>query len=138
MRSGGIARTGEARRFGRYRFGCVKTGEQALASGLPRHTHEGDKIIGSRARNAARSHAAVAVSVESTPFFVHRDFIEVEQVSVIVAAALPPDAGHTLDGIVGCRVNRYPGLAFIVGCGDERVPFSGETTGLIVASHISA
>src|SRR5207248_8606203 len=57
MRSGRIARTGEARRFGRYWFGCVKTGEQALASGLPRDTHEGDKIIGSRACNAARSHA---------------------------------------------------------------------------------
>src|SRR5438067_8871361 len=100
MRSDGIARTGQARRFGRYRFDCVKTGEQALASGLPRHTHEGDKIIGSRAGDAARSHAAIAVPVQSPPFVVHRDFVEVEQVSIIMAAALLPDAGFALDGIV--------------------------------------
>src|SRR5207247_2118896 len=53
MRRGGIARTGEARRFGRYWFGCVKTGEQPFATRLTRNPHEGNKGIGCRAGRAA-------------------------------------------------------------------------------------
>src|SRR5438874_12829058 len=52
MGTGGIARAGQTRRFWRYWFGCIKTGEQALTSRLARHAHEGDKIIGSCARDA--------------------------------------------------------------------------------------
>ena len=138
MGSRRIARAREARRFRRHWLCCVKTGEQALTSGLPRHAHEGDKVVGCRARNATQSHAAVAVSVESTPFVVHRDFVEIEQVSIIMAAALLPDAGFALNGIVGSGVNRHPGLAFVIGGGDESVPFAGETAGLIVARDICA
>jgi len=138
MGTGGIARAGETRRFWRYWFGCIKTGEQALTSRLARHAHEGDKIIGSCARDAAFGDAPVAVSVEDVPFIVHGDFVKIEQIAVLMAATLLPDARHALHGIVGCGVHRRPRRAAIVGGGDERVPFAGETYRLIVASDIGA
>src|SRR5437870_13779860 len=98
MGTGGIARAGETRRFWRYWFGCIKTGEQALTSRLARHAHEGDKIIGSCARDAAFGDAPVADSVEDVPFIVPRDFVKIEQIGVLMAATLLPGAAHTLAG----------------------------------------
>src|SRR5207244_12673937 len=92
--TGGIARAGETRRFWRYWFGCIKTGEQALTSRLARHAHEGDKIIGSYARDAAFGDAPVAVSVEDVPFVVHGDFVNIEQIPVLRTATLLPAASH--------------------------------------------
>src|SRR5436309_15453607 len=124
MGSGGITRAGQTRRFCRYWFGCIKTGEQALTSRLARHAHEGDKIIGSCARDAAFGDAPVAVSVEDVPFIVHGDFVKIEQIAVLMTATLLPDARNALHGIVGCGVKRRPRCAAIDVCGDELVLFT--------------
>src|SRR5438093_7061433 len=138
MRRGGIARTGEARRFGRYWFGCVKTGEQPFATRLTRNPHEGNKVIGCRAGDAARGHATIAVSIQNSAFVIDGDFVEVEQVSVLMAATLLPDAGHALNRTVWRRVDRRPGLATVISGGDEGVPFARETYRLVIARDISA
>src|SRR5947207_12871117 len=96
MGTGGIARAGQTRRFWRYWFGCIKTGEQALTSRLARHAHEGDKIIGSCAPDAAFGDAPVAVSVEHVPFIVHADFVKIEQMSALIAATRLPHARRPL------------------------------------------
>src|SRR5438094_7707740 len=99
MRTGRIARPGQTGSFRRCRFYWVKIGEQGLAAGLPRHSHKRDKIVGRCARDAARGYATVAVSVESAAMVVHGDFVKIEQIAVIVAAALLPDPSLALNGI---------------------------------------
>src|SRR5438094_8367337 len=131
MRTGRIARAGQAGSFRRCWFYRVKIGEQRLATGLPRHAHERDKIIGGCAGDAPFSHAPIAVSVESAAMVVYRDFVEVEQIAVIVAAALLPDPSLALNGIVRRRVDRHPRLTFVVSSSDERVPLYRETAGLV-------
>src|SRR5207248_1545675 len=116
----------------------VKIGEQGLAAGLPRHSHKRDKIVGRCARDAARGYATVAVSVESAAMVVHGDFVKVEQIAVVVAAALLPDPSLALNGIVRRRVHCHPRLTFVVSRRDERVPLSGETAGLIIARPIGS
>src|SRR5205085_4057139 len=138
MRTGRIARPGQTGSFRRCRFYRVQIGEQGLASRLPGNTHEGDKIIARCARDAARRHAAVAVSVENASMVVHGDFVKIEQIAVVVAAALLPDPGLALNGIVRRRVDRHPRLTFVVRRSDERVPLSRETAGLIIARPIGA
>src|SRR5437867_3705507 len=138
MRTGGIARAGQAGSFRRCWFYRVKIGEQAPASRLPRNAHEGDEIIGGCARDAALSHAPVAVSVESASMVVHRDLVKIEQIAVIVAAALLPDPSLALNGIVRRRVDRHPRLTFVVSRSDERVPLPRETASLIIARPIGA
>src|SRR6266853_2941947 len=100
MRSVLIASTGEARRFRNQGCGCVGVcvvaRENSLATRLARHAHEGDKIVGCGAGNTAFGHAAVAVAIEHPAFAVHRDFVEVEKVAVLMAATLLPDASHAL------------------------------------------
>src|SRR6266403_912120 len=110
MRTSRIARPGQAGSFRRCWFYRVKIGEQALASRLPRNAHEGDEIVGGCAGDAPFSHAPVAVAVESAPMVVYRDFVEIEQIAVVVAAALLPDTGPALNGIIWRSVDRYPGL----------------------------
>src|SRR5438094_7410122 len=138
MRTGRIARAGQAGSFRRCWFYRVKIGEQWLATGLTRHAHERDKIIGGCAGDAPFSHAPIAVSVESAAMVVYRDFVEVEQIAVIVAAALLPDPSLALNGIVRRRVDRHPRLTFVVSRSDERVPLPRETASLIIARPIGA
>src|SRR5882724_12735710 len=138
MRTGGIARAGQAGSFRRCWFYRVKIGEQAPASRLPRNAHEGDEIIGGCAGDAALSHAPVAVSVESAPMIVHGAFVEIQQIAVVVAAALLPDTGPALNGIIWRGVDCHPRLPLVVGGGNERVPFARETAGLVIARLIGA
>src|SRR5256714_3860669 len=138
MRTGRIARPGQARSFRRCRFYWVKIGEQGLAAGLPRHSHKRDKIVGRCARDAARRHATVAVSVENTSMVVHGDFVKIEQVAVLVTAALLPNAAVTLNRIVWRSVDRYPRLTFVVCGGNEGIPFALKTVCLVVTWLICA
>src|SRR6266403_456129 len=138
MRTGRIARPGQTGSFRRCRFYWVKIGEQGLAAGLPRHSHKRDKIIACCACDAALSHAPITVAVENPPSVVHRDFVKIEQIAVVVAAALLPDPSLALNGIVSRRVDRHPRLTFVVRRSDERVPLSRETAGLIIARPIGA
>src|SRR6266403_5733266 len=138
MGSGRVARTRQARGFCCNRLSRVQIREQALASRLPGNTHEGNKIIACCARDAAFSHAPVAVAVENPAMVVHRDLVKVEQIAVIVAATLLPNPSLALNGIVRRRVDRHPRLTFIVSRSDERVPLSRETAGLIIARPIGA
>src|SRR5438093_4195171 len=138
MGTGRIARTGQTWRFRRSWFYRVKIGEQRFAAGLPRHSHKCDKIIGCCARDAARCHASVAVSIESASVVVHRDFVEIQQIAVVVAAALLPDTGPALNGIIWRGVDCHPRLTLVVGGGNERVPFARETAGLVIARLIGA
>src|SRR5213078_638788 len=110
MRTGRIARAGQAGSFRRCWFYRVKIDEQGLAAGLPRHSHKGDKIIGRCACDAAFGHASVAVSVENASVIVHGDFVEVEQIAVLMTATLLPNTCVTLNGIVWCSVDCCPGL----------------------------
>src|SRR2546430_10141142 len=132
MRTGRIARPGRTGSFRRCRFYRDKIGEQGLAAGLPRHSHKRHKIIGRCARDAARRHAAVAVSVENASMIVHGDFVEIEQIAVLVTATLLPNTGVTLNRIVWRSVDRYPRLTFIVSSCNEAIPFACETICLVV------
>src|SRR5256885_6995286 len=132
MRTGRIARPGRTGSFRRCRFYRVKIGEQGLAAGLPRHSHKRDKIVGRCARDAARRHAAVAVSVENASMIVHSNFVEIQQIAVLVTATLLPNTGVTLNRIVWRSVDRYPRLTLIVSSGDKGIPFAWETVCLVV------
>src|SRR6266581_6441633 len=55
-----------------------------------------------------------------------------------MAATLLPDASHALHRIIWGGVDRRPGRAAIVGCGDERIPFARKTRCLVVSGDISA
>src|SRR5437868_8288992 len=124
MRTGRIARPGQTGSFRRCRFYRVQIGEQGLASRLPGNTHEGDKIVARCARDAARRHATVAVSVENASMVVHSDFVKIEQIAVLVTATLLPNTGVTLNRIVWRSVDRYPRLTLIVSSGDKGIPFA--------------
>src|SRR2546427_5674988 len=136
MSTSRIARPGQAGSFRRCRFYGVKIGEQGLSAGLPRHSHKRDKIVGRCARDATRRHAAVAVSVENPASVVHGDFVEVEQIAILVTATLLPNTGVTLNRIVWRSVDGCPCLPSIVGRGNEGIPFARETGGLVVARLI--
>src|SRR5436190_22338659 len=110
MRTGRIARPGQTGSFRRCRFYWVKIGEQGLAAGLPRHSHKRDKIVGCCACNAARRDASVAVPVENASMVVHSNFVEIQQIAVLVTATLLPNAGITLNGIIWRSVDRCPRL----------------------------
>src|SRR5437773_6907380 len=114
MRTGRIARAGQAGSFRRCWFYRVKIGEQGLAAGLPRHSHKRDKIVRRCACDAAFGHTPVAVAVENPASVVYGDFVEIEQIAVLVTATLLPNAGVTLNRIVWRSVDRYPGLPLIV------------------------
>ena len=105
---------------------------------MARDAHEGDEIVGCRAGDTAWGHAAIAVAIEHPAFAVHGDFVKVEKVTVLMAAALLPDAGHALNGIVRGGVDRRPGHAAVVGGGDERIPFAREAYRLVIARDIGA
>src|SRR6266404_9629351 len=138
MRTGRIARAGQAGSFRRCWFYRVKIGEQGLAAGLPRHSHKGDKIIGRCACDAAFGHTSIAVAVENPASVVHGDFVEIQQIAVLMAATLLPNAGVTLNWIVWRSVDGYPCLPSIVGCGNKGIPFARETVGLVVTWLICA
>src|SRR5207237_10078666 len=91
-----------------------------------------------RAGDAGWGHAAIAGALEQPAFAVHGEFVKVEKVRVLMAAALLPDAGHALNGIVRGGVDRRPGHAGVVGGGDERIPFARETYRLVIARDIRA
>ena len=115
--------------------------EQWFAAELACHAHESDKIVRWRRRgssDAALTHTAVAIAVKHSAFIVGGDFIEIEKVTILGAAALLPDASHALNRIVRCCVDCRPGLPAVIGSSDERVPYSGETHCLIVARDVSA
>src|SRR6266478_1004603 len=141
MRSRWIAFAGKARRFRRQRCGGVRTSvetrEQRLSTRLPRDTHEGGEIIRRSAGDAALCHTAIAVAVENASVFIHGDFVEVEKIAVLVAAALLPDSGGMLNGIIRCRVNRHPVCPVVVSRGDERVPIPREAYCLVITGDIS-
>src|SRR5438270_8122802 len=138
MRTGRIARAGQAGSFRRCWFYRVKIGEQGLAAGLPRHSHKGDKIIGRCACDAAFGHTSIAVAIENPASVVHGDFVEIQQIAVLVTATLLPNAGVTLNRIVWRSVDGYPCLPSIVGCGNKGIPFARETIGLVVTWLICA
>src|SRR6266513_5271967 len=108
MRSSWIACAGKARRFRRQRGSriciCVVSGEQGLTTRLARDAHESGEIIRRRAGDAAVCNTPITVAVENASVFIHGDFVEVEKVAVLMAAALLPDAGGVLNGIIRCRV----------------------------------
>src|SRR5207253_6794205 len=133
MRTGRIACPGQTRSFRRARFYWVKIGEQGLTAGLPCHSHKCNKIIGGCARDATFSHASVAVAVENASMVVHGDFVEIQQIAVLMTATLLPNAGVTLSRIVWRSVDGCPCLPSIVGRGNEGIPFARETGGLVVA-----
>src|SRR5438105_3368384 len=110
MRSSGIARAGQAGGFRRDGFGGtrIKRSQQWFAAELARDAHEGAKIVGSRAGDARPTPAAVAVAIEHTAFVVDRDLVKIQQVAIVMAATLLPDAGHALDGIIRGSVDRLP------------------------------
>src|SRR5437870_7435441 len=137
MRTGRIACPGQTRSFRRARFYWVKIGEQGLTAGLPCHSHKCNKIIGGCARDATFSHASIAVSVENASMVIHGDFVEIQQISVLVTATLLPNAGVTLNRIVWRSVDCYPALPSIVGRGNKGIPFARETVCLVVAWLIS-
>src|SRR5437588_7321279 len=138
MRTGRIARAGQAGSFRRCWFYRVKIDEQGLAAGLPRHSHKGDKIIGRCACDAAFGYTSIAVAVENPASVVHGDFVEIQQIAVLMAATLLPNAGVTLNWIVWRSVDGYPCLPSIVGCGNKGIPFARETIGLVVTWLICA
>ena len=105
---------------------------------MARHAHESHKIVRRSPSDTTCGHTAIAVAIEHPAFAVHGDFVKVEKVTVLMAAALLPDAGHALNGIVRGGVDRRPGHAAVVGGGDERVPFAREAYRLVVARDIGA
>src|SRR6202022_3901958 len=74
--------------------------------------------------DADQAVTAVTVTVEHAAFVVHSDFVKVEQVAVAVlsAAALLPNAGMVLNGVVRRGVDRDPGPALVIGSGDIHIP----------------
>src|SRR5207244_6791901 len=117
MGRGGIARTGEAGRLRHcgFVYVWVVAGENTLAATLTRHAHVGVKIVGRRTGDAGPARTAVAVAIEHMAFVVHRDFVEVEQVAIVMAATLLPDTGHALNRIIRGGVDRCPGHAAMLG-----------------------
>src|SRR5438128_12026424 len=138
MRTGRIACPGQTRSFRRARFYWVKIGEQGLTAGLPCHSHKCNKIIGGCARDATFSHASVAVAVENASMVIDSDFVEIQQIAVLVTATLLPNAGVTLNRIVWRSVDGCPCLPSIVSCGNKGIPFARETVGLVVTWLICA
>src|SRR5438445_10687445 len=136
MRTGRIARPGQAGRFRRFRFYWVKIGEQRLATGLPRHSHKGDKIIGRCACDAAFGHTSIAVAIENPASVVHGDFVEIQQIAILVTATLLPNAGVTLNRVIWRSVDCCPRLTLIVSGGNEGIPFACETVCLVVTRLI--
>src|SRR6266404_5245494 len=126
MRSRWIACARKARRFRRQRCGgvClrVKAGKQRLATGLVRNAHEGSEIVRRSPSNAAFAYTTIAVAVKDPSVFVHSDFVEVEKIAILVAAALLPDTGGMLNGIIRCRVDCDPVCAAIISGGDKGIP----------------
>ena len=124
MRTSGIARAGEARRFRRHGGSCIGVGivagEQGLAAALPRHAHVGGEIVRRGASDTTLGHTTIAVAIKDAAFVIDGDLIKVEQVAVGVASALLPNTTHALDRIVRCCVYRGPSLATVVSSGDER------------------
>src|SRR5438309_3823251 len=132
MRTGRIARAGQAGSFRRCWFYRVKIGEQGLAAGLPRHSHKGDKIIGRCACDAAFGHTSIAVAIENPASVVHGDFVEIQQIAILVTATLLPNAGVTLNRVIWRSVDCCPRLTLIVSGGNEGIPFACETVCLVV------
>ena len=142
MRSRWIARAGKA---GGVRRQCcsgigvpVVTGEQRLTTRLARDTHEGGEIIRGRARDAAVCHTAIAVAEENASKFVDGDFVEVEQVAILVATALLPDAAGMLNRVIRRSVDSDPVLAAIVSGGDEDIPVARKAYCLVITGNIRA
>src|SRR6185369_2175007 len=133
-----IAHAGQTWRLRRCRFYGVKIAEQRLATRLSCHSHEGDKIIGRCAGNTTFCHATVAVAVENASVVVDGDFVEIEQIAVLMTATLLPNASVTLNGIVWRSVDRHPRLSLIVSRGNKRIPFPLKTVGLVVTWLIGA
>ena len=94
---------------------------------MPSNALERYEVIRRRPPDAAGSHASVAVAKEDPAILIDSDLIKVEQVAIGLGAALLPDAGVALDGIVRSSVYCYPGLALVVSGSDEGIPFTRKT-----------
>src|SRR6266851_9863186 len=104
MRSQRIARAGKACGFRSQCARCVRRAvhesEQTLATGLSGHTHVRGGVIRSCAGNTFFAHTPVAVAIKHAASVVHRNLVEVEQVAIVMTAALLPDSRHTLNWII--------------------------------------
>src|ERR1700731_2902165 len=114
----------------------IVAGEDAAAPGLTSHGHPGGEVVRAGPADAAGGGATIAIAVKNVALIVDGDFSEVEQVAVLRAAALLPDAGGVLHGIVRRDVDGRPGRTAIKGAGDEGVPFAGKAKGLVIPRRI--
>src|SRR6266850_659269 len=117
---------------------AVEGSEQSSATHLPRD--RGQRILRSRRPSGsvlrgivhACPGAAVGVAHQYAPKFVHRDVVEIEQVSARVTAALVPNAA-TLHEVGWCRVRGRPCTATVVGERDVQMPDAGKISRLRIA-----
>src|SRR5258708_422790 len=142
MRGQRIAQTRKASGFrsrGTRRVRCaVHESEQTLATGLPGYTQARGEVIRCRACNTFFAHTAVAVAIKHAGSVVHRNLVEVEQVAIVMAAALLPDTSHTLNGIIRRGIYGRPGRTAVIGRGYEHIPLARKTIGLIVTVYVRA
>ena len=105
---------------------------------MARDAHEGSEVVRGSARNTTIAYATIAVAVKDAPVLIDGDFVEVEQVAVLMATALLPDTAGMLNGIIRSSVHRDPMLPVIIGRGDECVPIAGEANRLVIAGNVGA
>src|SRR6202030_967336 len=81
--------------------------------------------------------ATIAVPEQDTSFFIHRDFVKVEQGAVLdPAVATLPNAAFALDRVVRREVGHTPAITTIECRGHEQVPISGEIDVFVITSVI--
>ena len=94
------------------------------------------KVVRSAATDTFRCNTPIAEPVKNTPFVINGDLGKIEKVSLCSAAALLPNASHTLHWVVRSGVNSGPGLAAVISGRNECIPFAGKTNCLIIAGSI--
>src|SRR5258708_16708677 len=110
---------------------AVKGCEQAATPHLPGDCGERVLRAGGARRGILRgvchatARATVGVADQHPPKLVHRDVIEVQQITARIAATLVPDAA-ALNGIRWRRINGSPCPAAVVGEGDTQTPHAEE------------
>src|ERR1700720_2787079 len=110
MHASGIASPRQTRRFRNGRLCDIKLRQQRFAAALSRDAHGGAECVLVGIPNTVAG-ATIAVPEQDTSFFIHRDFVKVEQVAVLdPAAATLPNAAFALDRVVRREVGHTPAI----------------------------
>src|SRR5437868_8938424 len=142
VRSSDITSSGQARWLRKQRCrrigGCVVCRKQSLAASLTRHAHVSDEVIWTGACNTSGADTTVTVTVKNPAFVVDRNFVEVEQIALQVAAATLPDTGLALHRVVRSSVHGRPRFAAVISGSNEDVPTARIAESLVIAGDIRA